>query len=111
MVDKLWTPGQDSDRRRFRDARPVTISAVRTARRCAVLGAEAWDVLHAENAKIAGRIPRRVRRAVPASAGYVNSVECVVNGPHFIAKTRTRMLCHQEPGPISFRALVGRFRL
>ena len=98
---------RDSDRKRSRDAQPVMISGVQTARRCAVLGAEAWDVLRAENAKTAGRIPRRVRRAVPASVGYVNSVECVVNGPHFTARMRTRTLCQLEPGPPSFRALIG----
>ena len=109
-ADDLQNFRRDSDQKRFRDAQPVMILGVRTARRCAVLGAEAWDALRVENAETVERIPRRARSAVPVSVGSVNFVEFVGNGPHFIARMRTQTLRQLEPRSPSFRTLKGRLQ-
>ena len=107
-ADDLQNFRRNSDQKRSRGAQPAMTSGVRTARRCVVLGAEAWDALRVENAETVERIPRHARSAVPVSAGSANFVVFVGNGPHFTARTRTPW--RSEPrSPLSW-TLKGRLR-
>ena len=78
-----------SDQKRSRDVRFAKTLGATSARCCAAPCAEVWDVLRAENAESAGRIPRPARSVAPGFVDYASFVAFVGSGHLFTGRTTT----------------------